>query len=43
VNDCCLTTSQQFCSYIMARTSYFSMRWCWGSLCTRPTRWVGVL
>jgi len=27
----------------MARTSYFSMRWCWGSLCTRPTRWVGVL
>jgi hypothetical protein len=30
-------------SYIMARTSYFSMRWWWGPLCTRPTRLVGLL
>jgi len=21
----------------------FSMRWWWGPLCTRPTRWVGFL
>jgi len=27
VSDCCLTPTQQFFSYIMARTSYFSMRW----------------
>jgi len=25
----------------MARTSTFSMKWWWGPLCTRPTRWVG--
>jgi hypothetical protein len=23
VSDCCLTPTQQFCSYIMARTCYF--------------------
>jgi hypothetical protein len=38
VSDCCLTPIQQFFSYIMGRTSKFSMRWWWGSLCTRPTR-----
>jgi len=35
---------QQFVSYmymIMVRTSEFSMRWWWGSLCTRPTHGVG--
>jgi hypothetical protein len=30
-------------SYIMARTSYFSMRWWWSPLCTSPIRWVGFL
>jgi hypothetical protein len=30
-----------FYSYIMARTSSFSMRWWRGTLCTRPTRLVG--
>jgi len=34
---------QQFFSYIMARTSQFSMRWWWGPLCSRPTHWVGFL
>jgi hypothetical protein len=32
VSDCCLTPTQQFFSYIMARKSWFSMRWwilCW--------------
>jgi len=28
-------------SYIMVRTSYFSMRWWWCPLCSRPTSWVG--
>jgi hypothetical protein len=27
VSDCCLTPTQHLFSYIMARTSYFSMRW----------------
>jgi hypothetical protein len=40
VSDC-LTPIQQFFSYIMA--SQFSMRWWWGSLYTRPTRWVGFV
>jgi hypothetical protein len=41
---CCLLSTQQFFSYIMARTSSFSMRWWWwSSLCTRPTRLVGFL
>ena len=43
VSDCCLTPIQQFVSYMMARTSLFSMRWWWGALCTRQTRWVGFL
>jgi len=43
VSDCRLTPTQQFFSYIIARTSYFSMRWWWwGSLCTRPTRWIFI-
>jgi hypothetical protein len=41
VSDCCLMSIQQFFSYIMARTSLFSMRWWWGPLCTRPTHLVG--
>jgi len=41
VSDCCLKPIQQFFSYIMARTSKFSMGWWWIPLCTRPTRWVG--
>jgi hypothetical protein len=40
VSDCCLMPIQQFFSYIMTRTSLFSMRWWWGPLCTRPTHWV---
>ena len=40
MTDCCLTPIQQFVSYIMARTSSFSMWWWWGPLCTRPVRWV---
>jgi len=35
--------TQQFFSYIIARTSQISMRWWWGLLCTRPTRLVGFL
>ena len=41
VSDCCLTTTQQLFSYIMAKTSQFTMRWLWGPLCTRPIRSVG--
>ena len=40
VSYCYLTPSQQFFSYIMARTSYISMRW-WRPLCSIPTRFVG--
>jgi hypothetical protein len=40
VRDCCLMPTQQFSSYIMARTIEFSMRWWWGPLCTRPTSWI---
>ena len=29
--------------YIMEKTSWFSMRWWWGPLCSRPTHWVGFL
>ena len=43
VSDCCLMPIQQFFSYIMARTSWFSMRWWWGLLCTRPTVLAGFL
>jgi hypothetical protein len=36
--DCCLMPSEQFSSYIMAKTSYISMRWCCGCpFCTRLT------
>ena len=41
LSNCWLMPTQQFFSYIMARTSYFSMRWWWGQLCTRPTSSVG--
>ena len=41
MSDCCLTPIQQYFSYIMATTSSFSMRWWWGPLCSRQTRWVG--
>jgi hypothetical protein len=43
LNNCCLMPTQQFFSYIMAGTSYFSMKWWWGLLCTIPTCWVGFL
>jgi hypothetical protein len=46
VSDCCcLTSTKQFFSYIMARTSSFSMRWWWGLLCTRPTpfHWIFIM
>jgi len=39
VKDCCLTSSEQYFSHIMARKSYILMRW-WCPLCTR-TRGVG--
>ena len=42
VSDCWLTPTQQFFSYIMARTSQFSMRWWWGPFCTRQTRLVWI-
>jgi hypothetical protein len=32
MSDCCLMPTQQFFSYIMARTSQFSVRWWWGLL-----------
>jgi len=35
---CSLTPTQQIFSNIMARTSYFSIRWWWGPFCIRPTR-----
>jgi len=37
VSDGCLMPTQQFFRNIMAKTSYFSMRWWWGPLCSRPT------
>jgi len=43
VSDCCFMPTQQFFSYIKARTSSFSVRWWWSPLCTRPTCWVGFL
>jgi len=39
----CYLTPTLFFSYIMARTSYFSMKWWWGTLCTRPTHLAGFL
>jgi hypothetical protein len=38
VSDCCLISSQQFFSYLMARTSYFSMRCGWG-----PFGWIFLM
>ena len=38
-SDCWSVPTQQFFSYIMART----MKWWWGPLCTRPTRLAGFL
>jgi hypothetical protein len=38
---CSLTPTQQFFSYIMARTCWFSMIWWWGPLCSSPTCLVG--
>jgi hypothetical protein len=38
-----LNVNSAIFSYFLARTSYFSMRWWWGTLCTRPPRWVGFL
>jgi hypothetical protein len=35
--------TQHLFSYIMAKTSKFSMRWWWGPLCSRPTRCVEFL
>jgi len=46
MSECCLAVIQQFINYIIARTSYFSMRWWWGwgcPLCTKSTRLVGYL
>jgi hypothetical protein len=43
LSGCCLTSTQQFFSYTLARTNYFSMELWWGLLCTRPTRLVGFL
>jgi len=37
----CLTPIQQFFSYVLARTSSFSMTW--GPLCTRPTLWMLIV
>jgi len=39
----CLSPTQQFFSYIMVRTSSILMRWWWGPLCSKPTRWIGFL
>jgi len=43
VSDCCLTSTQQFVSYIMARTRKFSMRWWWCLFCAKPKRLAGFL
>jgi hypothetical protein len=43
LSDCCLSLSEQFFSYILAGTSYISMRWWWCLLCTRPTSLVEFL
>jgi len=47
VGDYCLTPNEQFFSYIMARTSYFLMRWrWWGPLCTHDTNtlsWIFIV
>jgi len=38
VSDCSLTPSEQFLTYIMARTSYVSMKWWWWLWCLICTR-----
>jgi len=38
MSDFCLTPSEQYFSYIMARTSCISMRWWWYLSWTRPSR-----
>jgi len=38
VSDRCLTPTQKFFSYIMARTSYFSKQWWWG-----PLSWMSIV
>ena len=43
MSDCCLTQTQQFFSYIMARKKLFAMSWWWGPVCTRPTPLVWFL
>jgi len=46
VSDYCLTTSEQFFSYVMARTSYILMRWrlwWWCPFFTKSTGWVWFL
>jgi len=41
VSEYRLTLNEQSFNFIMARTSYISMRWWCSPLCTRPTRFVG--
>jgi hypothetical protein len=36
-DGCCLMPSEQFCIYIVARTSYILMGWWRYPICTRPT------
>jgi len=43
MGDCCLNTSEEICIYIMARTSYISLRRWWYSPCSRPTRLLGFV
>ena len=35
MSDCCWTSVGNISAYIVARTSYISMRWWWCQLCTR--------
>ena len=42
-NKCCFTLSDQLISYIIVRTSYISIRWCWCTLFTRSTYIVAFL
>jgi len=37
MSEWCLMPTQQFVSYIMARTSYILMGWWWCLLCSRST------
>jgi hypothetical protein len=40
VSDRYLMPIQQLFSHVIARTSWFSIRWWRGTRCTRPIRWV---